>query len=625
MNWLKRTMNKIKNPEKNKKLTEWQEKYEDAKNKYADNLNDMQTFERYYEGDRFVAGNPNSNKAVTKQAINVRNIVYELVESQIDTSVPQPKVTAIHAEDAELAKKIEQFLENEIRLLNFKSLNDLQERIVPVQGGDYFLVEWDNSKGYHCNIGDLAVTTVHPRNVIPQPGIVDVDEMDYIFTRSSQTKEYIKRRFDKDVTDEHESDMEIRDGVTSDDIVTLVTAYYKNKDGGVGLFRWCGDVVLEDLEDYQARQIEVCEKCGLPKPNDSDECSCGCKKFKKQNDDVEKIKLYKEVTEINVMTGEMETTDKEEEVEVPYYKPNSYPIILRKNISRDKHLLGYSDVSAIKDQQETIKKLGSKITEKLLKGGSYVTLPEGLGVETTDEEFKVIRIANPSQKTLIDVITVQADCTQDRIVLEENYSWAKSTLGITDSFQGKYDSSALSGTAKQYSINQAAGRLESKRVMKNEAYSYLYEMMFKFALAYADQPIPVTTKGTDGEMIYSHFDKRDFLKIDDAEQFYWCDEFIFETDPTSTLLVNREAMWNQADLKLQSGAFGQLGDLETNYLYWLEQERNSYPHAGEIKSIIEQRLNEQKQALEQQSAQPSEDEMIAMLGGNENGMSEMQM
>ena len=64
-----------------------------------------------------------------------------------------------------------------------------------------------------------------------------------------------------------------------------------------------------------------------------------------------------------------------------------------------------------------------------------------------------------------------------------------------------------------------------------------------------------------------------------------------------------EAMWNQADLKLQSGAFGQLGDLETNYLYWLEQERNGYPNAGEIKKNIEQRLAEQKEMMQMQAQQ----------------------
>lgn len=618
MNWLKKTMEKIKNPEENKKLLNWQSKYEEAKTKYADTLSSMTTYENYYEGDKKIVST-DGNGYANKSAINVRNIVYELIESQVDVSVPMPKVTAIHEEDAEQAKKIEQFLENETRLLGFAALNDLQERIVPIQGGDFFLVEWDNTKGYHCNIGDLAISTIHPRQVIPQPGVTEIDKMDYVFTRTSQTKDYVKRRFGKDVSEEDETDKEIRESVSTEDIVTVVTAYYKNTKGGIGLYRWCGDVVLEDMEDYQARRIEVCEKCGKPKANDTDVCECGSKKFKEVEDAVETITMIRDAIAINPLDGSEMTVQEEKEIEIPYYKPSEFPLILRRNITRDKHLLGTSDVDVISDQQETVKKLGTQINEKLLMAGSFMILPEDLGIELTDEQYKVIRINNPAQKTQIDVITAQADCGQDRIVLEENYQWAKSALGITDSFQGKYDSSALSGTAKQYSINQAAGRLESKRVMKNQAYAKLYEMMFKFALAYADEPIPVITTGTDGETVYSHFDKKDFLKIDAADTPYWNDEFIFETDPTSTLMVNREAMWNQADMKLQSGAFGQLGDLETNYLYWLEQERNSYPHAGEIKRVIENRLAEQKQMQEQLEQQQA----MEQIGGIPNEMPEM--
>ena len=205
MNWLKKTMEKLIDPEKNKKLLDWQSKYETAKTKYADALSNMTTYENYYEGDKKIA-NLSGTGYAAKGAINVRNIVYELIESQVDVSVPMPKVTAIHEEDAEQAKKIEQFLENETRLLGFSALNDLQERIVPIQGGDFFLVEWDNTKGYHCNIGDLAISTIHPRQVIPQPGVTDVDKMDYIFTRTSQTKDYVKRRFGKDVSGEDETD-----------------------------------------------------------------------------------------------------------------------------------------------------------------------------------------------------------------------------------------------------------------------------------------------------------------------------------------------------------------------------------------------------------------------------------
>ena len=610
MKWWKRKLRDMKEPEISRKLKKWQGKYDKAKSQYAEELSLMENYEKYYNGDRHVKGNPNSNVAASKLAINVRNIVYELIESQVDSSLPMPKVSAIHAEDMDQAKIIEEFLKNEMKTLRFKAINDAQERTTPVQGGDFVLVEWDNSKGYHCTLGDLSVSEVHPRQVIPQPGMTEIGKMDYIFIRTSQTKEYVKQRYGVDVSDEEETDAELREGVSTDDIVTVVTVYYKNEQGRIGLYRWCGDVELEDLPDYQARQLEVCGKCGTPKIDDS--CPvCGGRKFVKEKQETETLQVMQDAG-MDPVTGQI--MQQPVMVEVPYYTPNRFPLVLRKNISRDRYLLGYSDVGVIEDQQDTIKKLGSKINEKLLKGGSYVTLPDGLGIDTTDDELKIIRIETPNQMQMIQAITVQADTSQDRVVLETNYNWAKSALGITDSFQGKYDSSATSGTAKQYSINQAAGRLESKRVMKNLAYAELYETMFKFALAYADQKIPISMQGKDGEQAFTHFDRRDFLKMDDAGEWYWNDEFIFDTDPTSTLLTNREAMWNQADMKLQSGAFGPIGDLETNYLYWLEQERNGYPNAGEIKNVIEDRLTEQKQQAQM---------LQQMQGGGQNEMSVM--
>lgn len=593
MNFWKRTIRAMKNPEENKKLKKWQSKYEDAKSKYGEELSNMDRYEKLYIGDRHVKGNPNNNISVSKVAINVRNIVYELIESQVDSSIPMPKVTAIHKEDTEQANIIEEFLKNEIKTLGFKTINDMQERITPMQGGDFILVEWDNSKGYHCTLGDLSVTEVHPRQVIPQPGVTEIEKMDYIFIRTSSTKDYVKRRFKVDVSLEDETDTELRDGVATDDIVTIVTCYYKNDNGGVGLYRWCGDVQLEDMDDYQARQVRVCKKCGAV--TDDDVCECGSKSFEKRKEEKEIVTLRSMTAQPDIITGEMKEVEIEEEIEVPYYTPGVLPLILRKNISRDRQFLGFSDCEVIEDQQDTIKKLGSKINEKLMKGGSILLLPSGVAVDNTDEEFKIVRLENPAQKALIDVVTVQADTNADRTVLEQNYSWAKSALGITDSYQGKYDSSATSGTAKQYSINQAAGRLESKRVMKNQAYSQLFKFMFMFAMAYADEPIPINLQGKDGEQEFAHFDRMAFLKQDAAGEWYWNDEFIFDTDPTSTLLTNREAMWNQADLKLQSGAFGPLGDLQTNYLYWLEQERNGYPNAGEIKKEIERRMDESKQ------------------------------
>src|SRR5574344_1655094 len=150
MKWWKNAMRAMEKPEENKKLKNWQSKYENAKSKYQDELDHMEDQKKYYLGDRHVKVNPNKSTGyANKVSINVRNIVYELIESQIDSSIPMPKVTPIHEEDSEQANIIESFLKNEMKLLNFNVLNDLQERLTPMLGGDFVLVEWNNQKGYY--------------------------------------------------------------------------------------------------------------------------------------------------------------------------------------------------------------------------------------------------------------------------------------------------------------------------------------------------------------------------------------------------------------------------------------------------------------------------------------------
>ena len=603
-----RMIEKVLNPKEQAKIDKWKDKLERDRQAYEEIKDRMALNERLYRGDREITPNPNSGKAVTKLATNIRNMAYELIESQADSSIPRPKITPIHAGDEKLARIIEQVLENEIRLLHFNTLNDLQERTVPIVGGSYFLVEWDKNKGFHCNLGGLNVSGIHPSEIIPQAGVLEVEKMDHIFMLERQTRDYIKNKYGVDV--ENAQQTEEKKSV-EDDTVTVYKVYYRNAKGGVGLFTWCDIYILEDMDDYQARKLERCKKCGEIKK--AEQCECGSKSFERIDEDGEELTAditlasgaiipaaTWETEEIELENGEIQFAQVERRTKIPYYKPNCYPLILRRNVSKYKSLLGFSDVEMIQDHQETIKKLGSKINEKLLKGGSVLVKPEHLKIRTTDEELKVVDVRNAAEAAMIDVKNFQVDVTMDRYILEQNYQWAKSTLGITDSFQGKYDSSATSGTAKQYSINQAAGRLESKRVMKNEAYARLYEMMFKFLLAYADEKIPMSRRTETGGFEYAHFNRYDFLKQDAAGEFYWNDEFIFETDPTSTIMMNREAMWAQADFKLQSGAFGPLGEIGTLLHYWTFMEQNDYPNASEMKQHFEREYQKQQQALLQQ-------------------------
>ena len=118
--------------------------------------------------------------------------------------------------------------------------------------------------------------------------------------------------------------------------------------------------------------------------------------------------------------------------------------------------------------------------------------------------------------------------------------------------------------------------------------------MFKYLLAYADQKLPVTYKGEDGKELYEEFDRYKFLRIDASGELYWNDEFIFDTDPTSTMMANREAMWNSIDVKYQAGAYGPIGNTETLLLLWRQLEANGYPNAGIILKDIETRYQQEK-------------------------------
>ena len=542
------------------------------------------------------------------------------IESQVDSTVPMPRVEAIHEEDKDLARNIEAVLRHEISLQSLQELNDLQERTVPIEGGSLWLVEWDPAAGTHCNLGDVKVTELHPKQVIPQPGVYELERMDYVFVQLAQTKEYIKERYGVDVTSAGEEQPEIRGDVgTCEDIVTQNIAYYK-KDGKIGMFSWVDDEVLVDMDDYQARRLEYCKDCGAVKTGPV--CECGSRRFEERAVTEQPvpegldIPRYTEPVEVTVtdVNGEAVLDESgapivqmvSEETKIPCYNPGMYPIILRRNVRKADSFLGGSDVAVVMDQQDAIKKMGSKIDEKILKGGSFVTLPDGVNIETTDREFKVVRVKNANEKALIGVINVQPDVSKEMNALELNYQWAKSTLGITDAYQGKYDSSATSGTAKQFSANQAAGRLQSKREQKNIAFSRLYQAIFHYLLAYSDQPIPFSVKNPDGSTMYSHFNRWDFLKQDEAGEWYWNDEFIFTVDSSANTMTSRANLWEMLDLKYQAGAFGPLNDPQTPLRLWTMLEAAEFPYAAQVRALMAQYVEEQNAVSQMQSGNASE-------------------
>ena len=125
--------------EKNKeaRLDFFRALYENAKNAYSDALDGFDRNMRQYRGSTEIDGGK-------ENAVTVRNITYELIESQINANIPQPKIDTeeYSDENAHLSESIEALLRAERNKLPFEEMNDLDERFTYVYGGSVWLSSW---------------------------------------------------------------------------------------------------------------------------------------------------------------------------------------------------------------------------------------------------------------------------------------------------------------------------------------------------------------------------------------------------------------------------------------------------------------------------------------------------
>lgn len=638
-------------------LTMWQERLRRAEEAYGGEQSRMLRREQLVDGSHEIL--TRDGKKAKKQAEHVRNVCFEVVETQVDSNIPQPKVTAIRQEDEGLAKLIEDLLRNLLDRLPMERINDEAERICPTQGGYGLLVDWDSGASGRGWMGALKVTLLHPRKIVPQDGVYQVADMDYIFLKDAQTKAQIKRRYGVDLESETEEDPDARalgaGASATDELVTMVTCYYKNRRGGIGRVRWACDTLLEDLEDYQARRVKKCRKCGAV--GDGERCAfCSGRAFTEELQEYEELTedlrtdrgtvipaesaardeygqpVFREAAENRLLwdaeSGELLTPfgaspalsgPVMEPTKVPYYKPDIFPVVLRKNVSKSGRFLGGSDIDAIEDQQNTINKLCTKINRKVLGGGSFTTVPKGVRRYVSDDDNVLLEVDNPAALQSIRTYNTQVDISPDMALMAEVYEEARQTIGITDSLQGRKDPTATSKVAKEFSATQAAGRLESKRIMKNALFQDLFEVLFKFMLAYADEPRPVIAYNEHGEKEYKLFDRRDFLYQDEAGEWKYNTDFLFSCDSSAPLASNREAMWQECRMNFESGAMGNPAELGTLVRFWTMMEKLHYPMAKQIRTDLQEELERQRMTQEAQAAMSAQaaPDMAALMGGGQ--------
>lgn len=549
----------------------WRSRFAAAREAYARALERFDERERLYLGTREIRGEADGR---AKPAGNVRNIVYELIESQVDSSVPLPKVDALRADTARFAPLVEDCLRADLGRLDFAQINDQQERTCPIQGMSFFEVFWDADAETAGRGEGLQVRLLHPKQVIPQPGVCELREMDYLFVVSRVSRAFLLRRYGCTLADAVE------------DIAEEVVCWYHNEQGDVCRFVFVQDTPLELTEDFYARRERRCASCGREADILCTRCECGGTRF------VWKTAAYETLrTPVKRADGRILAAGER----IPYYKPRQFPIILRENVPSPFVFGGQSDVDVIRDQQEAIKKTVTKMQEKLLKGGSIVTLPKRFRgkLALNDEELKVVFVDSPADIAQIQIFNIQPDISKDLAFLDNQYRAAQSTLGITDSFQGKPDSTAPSGVAKQLQISQSSGRLKSKQANKFKAYQDLFALMFAFKLAFADEPQPYISRDAKGQKVYGSFSRYDLLEKGPDGCWRYADAVVFSVDASGGFAGDRMYLYEQAIRLYEQGAFGESSGRDAKARLWQVLESLHYPMAGEIRAQLEAQAGNQ--------------------------------
>jgi hypothetical protein len=580
-------------PEENKSLKKWKSKLETAIASTSYNSTIIDEREQIYLGTRFVDGNINSKKTPMKKANNIYNVAFEMIESQVNSVIPQPSVRSKRPGYEEQAKMIEDSISNDLKEMGIEEINDINERITPVQGFSIITVDWDPDFKHHLYRGEIKVSYKHPKQLIPQPGVFNLQKMDYFFILTSVTKDYIKRRYGIDNLD---ADSEQYPNMTSlldknntnteNEKVTEIVCWYKDKDNDIGKFVWTTDTVLEDYPKFFYRRIDG----QIQKDDQTDH-------------------------DVQLSDGTVIPAG----TQVPYFMPTRYPVIIRKNVPKSFAFEGQSDIDIMRDQQDSIKKVGTKAEEKVMKGGTLVLLPDSLRAEITNETYQILRVT-ASEMAAIQTKDLTADITEDLNYIQQQREVIQWMLGVTNAFQGQVDSSAQSGVAKQIQVQQASGRMRSKEFNKQTAFKELFEIIFEFKLAFYDELRPYLSKDQNGNTVYGDFDKYQFLMQDASGEYFYNTDFIFDADTGQGIPKDPMFLFNQAINMYAQQAIDKVQ-------FWTIMESINFPMAKEIKDQAEQQVQAQQQAQQppiqpqDQSIMPNTiDQLLVQLPKNEQDM-----
>ena len=621
----------MKIPGKDKRLEFFKKLYDEARAALSEEFELLDRHYEQYKGSTAIDPKPGDTEA-PEPATVVRNITYELIESQITTYVPTPKCEPVTRSDRGVycAMSAERLLKTLRDRLPCEELTDLSERYTPIYGASIWLVEWDESIRAHNTVGGVKLSCLSPKRFVCQPYVYNPDDAEYLFLEFETTREDLERKYgvSLEVTEETSNDKD-----ADDKTATQYVCYFKNDDDEICQYIWSGNVELLYSDNYYSRKREYCKKCGKRR----EICECENAEYEVRDDENEELDapitlsdgqtvipaevqkigedgmpVFKEesiivhdeagglMMERDALGMTLPVTETiqvpvMEKTKLPFYKPKSFPIVIQKNTSREDSVLGQSDCEFIRPQQQAINKIESRIVKKLMNAGVTPYIPDDANVSLTNRIFGECLKIRREDIGLYGVIDTQVSIQSEMAESERLYDQAKRILGISDSFQGHYDGSAKSGVAKQQQVMQSAGRLDSKRQMKNSAWARMDRIIFELYLAFADEPRPTAYRDAYGNLQESTFSRYDYLVRDDDGSFYYDDEYTFSADASADISNQRELLWQENRLNFEKGAYGDPMDSRTQLIFWMNMMRAHYPFAQDNVDRVRERIAEEGQ------------------------------
>jgi hypothetical protein len=254
-----------KEQENEAKLHKWKSRLTKALGDYETFRSDCSTWDTMYNGTKSVASLDGKN---TKDARQVINIVFQLIESQIDASIPKPNVDAIEGDDDNERKQmVEGMLAYMADNQSLERINSENERIVKKNSLCIFKVGYNPNVKSHKWIGKIETTNPHPGNVIPQPGVFRIKDMDYLFHIENRTIDQVCRTYGEKFREELEgSSAEYKyldtfgsSTNTSDNKgwISVVECWYKDEDGDVCVLTWADETILKDEPKFFYKRDET--------------------------------------------------------------------------------------------------------------------------------------------------------------------------------------------------------------------------------------------------------------------------------------------------------------------------------------------------------------------------------